>query len=835
MDTIFKPIYNQNSAVRQSVFLYGYCCTRYIICYILCTLWLFSRAILLSGDIETNPGPGTLDFCTWNLNSIAAYDFLRVALLEAYNSVHKYDLIGIVETHLDTTINEARLALDGYTFHKSSHPQNMKRGGVGLYVKDTLPSKFRSDLAVLPECIILEVHIHRKKYFFVVLYRSPSQTQSEFDTFMVKFELLLSKIYAENPFCVIITGDFNCRSTEWWENDVENNEGRLFEPFVSELGLHQLITEPTHLFGDSKSCIDLIFTDQPNLFIETGVHPSLHGNCHHQIIYGKLSISNISLSPYTRRIWYYDKADVNAIMKSIELFNWNKHLNSILNPNDQVKLLTDVLLNIYSNFIPNKDKTIRPHQAPWITQTIKNFLRNKKRVYKTFVRNGQPVEKLEGIQKIISEGSRMIEDAKQKYLLKVGNTLASQDTSAKKYWSLVNTVINKAKIPIIPPLFENGLFVTDSAQKAQLFNDYFIRQCTTIENGSKIPDHTSINPTRIDSVVISEEKILKIILSLNPNKAHGWDEISVRMIKLSDTALVAPLKIIFENCLRCGVFPQLWKHANIVPVHKKNEKNLKGNYRPISLLPIFGKILEKLIYDSLYSHLVSSEVLNPNQSGFRPGDSTVNQLISITHTIFEAFDCNPPLDVRSVYLDISKAFDRVWHDGLIFKLERCGVSGNLLSLIKNFLMGRKQRTVLNGKSSWGDISAGVPQGSILGPLFFLIYINDLTENLKCNAKLFADDTSLFTIVQDPFSAANDMNHDLELIRKWAHDWRMTFNPDPQKQAVELIFSRRKIVVDHPNISFNNTPVAKVKEHKHLGFILDSNLSFSSHIKLAISK
>ena len=122
-----------------------------------------------------------------------------------------------------------------------------------------------------------------------------------------------------------------------------------------------------------------------------------------------------------------------------------------------------------------------------------------------------------------------------------------------------------------------------------------------------------------------------------------------------------------------------------MPVHKKNEKNLKGNYRPISLLPIFGKILEKLIYDSLYSHLVSSELLNPNQSGFRPGDSTVNQLISITHTIFKAFDCNPPLDVRSVYLDISKAFDRVWHHGLIYKLKRCSVSGNLLALINNFL------------------------------------------------------------------------------------------------------------------------------------------------------
>ena len=149
--------------------------------------------------------------------------------------------------------------------------------------------------------------------------------------------------------------------------------------------------------------------------------------------------------------------------------------------------------------------------------------------------------------------------------------------------------------------------------------------------------------------------------------------------------------MIFTNCLRSGLCPHIWKHANVVPVHKKNEKNLNGNYRPIPLLPIFGKILEKLIYDSLYTHLVSSELLNPNQSGFRPGESTVNQLISITHTIFKAFDCNPPLDVRSVYLDISKAFDRVWHDGLIYKLKRCGVSGNILTLIISFLKERKQR------------------------------------------------------------------------------------------------------------------------------------------------
>ena len=168
-----------------------------------------------------------------------------------------------------------------------------------------------------------------------------------------------------------------------------------------------------------------------------------------------------------------------------------------------------------------------------------------------------------------------------------------------------------------------------------------------------------------------------------------------------------------------------------------------------------------------------------------------------------------------MFLDISKAFDRVWHDCLINKLKRCGVTGQFLLLIESFLKNRKQRTVLNGQNSlWGDVSAGVPQGSILGPLFFLVYINDLAAGVKCNIKLFADDTSLFTVVEDQNSAANDMNHDLEMLSQRAYDWKMSFNPDPQKQAVELTFSTKRIEINHPEIRFNNIPVRKVDGHKH---------------------
>ena len=204
------------------------------------------------------------------------------------------------------------------------------------------------------------------------------------------------------------------------------------------------------------------------------------------------------------------------------------------------------------------------------------------------------------------------------------------------------------------------------------------------------------------------------------------------------------------------------------------------------------------MFDVLYKHLSYNQILTPNQSGFRPGDSTINQLLYITHRIYAAFEEFPSRETRAVFLDISKAFDKVWHDVLIFKLKTYGVSGPLLALIKSCLMNRKQRVVLNGRcSEWSEITAGVPQGSVLGPLFFLIYINDLVDGLSSDAKLFADDTSLFTIVYDETIAASQLNNDLKIISEWAYQWKMKFNPDKNKQAIQVIFSQKKIKPNHP--------------------------------------
>ena len=255
----------------------------------------------------------------------------------------------------------------------------------------------------------------------------------------------------------------------------------------------------------------------------------------------------------------------------------------------------------------------------------------------------------------------------------------------------------------------NGKIITDFNEKANLFNKYFSSQCNPLPNDSKLPENqTYITETKLSSFNIEDEDIYKIIKTLDINKAHGHDEVSIRMLKLCDKSKVKQLFIIFNNCKLKNTSPNLWKKSNVVPIHKKGEKYIIKNYRPVSLLQIFGKSFERLIFNflfkifgrlifnSVFKYIDENELLNPNQLDFRQFDSCVNQLQSINHECFSNFDCDPPKDIRAVFLDISKAFDKIWLPGLIFKIKSFGISGDLLELIKNFLSNRFQRVVLNG-------------------------------------------------------------------------------------------------------------------------------------------
>ena len=739
-------------------------------CFGLLTFLYIFLLLISHGDIELNPGPrkckeNTLSACHWNLNSITAHNFSKLNQLKAYISTYKYDFICLSETYLDSSTPNNLIDIEGYNLVRADHPNDIKRGGVCIYYKESLPVRVIS-LPSFREALLLEMTYNKKKVFISVIYRSPSQNNDEFELFLSNLENLLNDINNCKPYLSVITGDFNARSCSWWSDDINNTEGTNLFSLTSSNGFSQLINEPTHIQSNSSSCIDLIFTDQPNLSINSGVHSSLHQNCHHQMIHCKFNLNIYYPPPYQRLTWDYKKADSTKIRKALDSVNW-KRLFDKKDLNSQVIALNETILNVFRNYVPNRYITVDDKDPVWMNEIIKSKMKTKNNLYKQYIQNGRFESDFAVIESLITEINELVSRTKALYYENLAKKLNNPLLQAKTYWSILKTFYNDKKIPLIPPLLIDDNFVTDIQAKANIFNKYFADQCTPLKNSSILPTRQIfLTQAKLRILNFNEEEILKIIRALNINKAHGHDDISIRMIKICDVSLLKPLTILFENSAKSSCYPDIWKKSNIIPAHKKNDKRLVNNYRPISLLPIFGKLFEKIIFNRIYDFLLKEELLNPNQSGFRPSDSCINQLLAITHEIFEAFDCNPPLEVRSVFLDISKAFDKVWHEGLLYKLKSMGISGELYTLLENYLSGRLQRVVLNGQtSSWRTVLAGVPQGSILGPLLFLIYINDLPDNLKSNAKLFADDTSLFTIVKDNNESANVLNNDLIHISK----------------------------------------------------------------------
>ena len=399
-----------------------------------------------------------------------------------------------------------------------------------------------------------------------------------------------------------------------------------------------------------------------------------------------------------------------------------------------------------STNISNKTITCNDKDAPWITTSLKTTIKRNSRVYRKWVQHGRNPTEHQNVRDVQKSTNKLIKQAKQTYFTSLGKKLSDPNTGQKSFWTVYKRIINSKKQTNIPPLIENDVFISNFLQKADVLNDFSATQCTIEDNGSTLPAPTFKTDDSLSYFEININQIINVINKFSPNKSHGHDGISVAMLQLCSSQVAIPLQMIFQSCISSGSFPDIWKYANVQPVHKKGNRQLKNNYRPISLLPICGKILEKIIFDKLYSFLNSNNLISKRQSGFRPNDSTIYQLISITSSIYKSFEIYD--ETRAVFLDISKAFDKVWHEGVIHKLKCNEITSNLLTFFDNYLKDRHQHVVLNGtESKWMKVNAGVPQGSVLGPLLFLVYINDLPDNIKSEMRLFADDSFLFTKVE----------------------------------------------------------------------------------------
>ena len=252
----------------------------------------------------------------------------------------------------------------------------------------------------------------------------------------------------------------------------------------------------------------------------------------------------------------------------------------------------------------------------------------------------------------------LIEANKEKYYSRISKRMMNPLTCTKTYWSVLKPFLNNKKIPCIPRLFHQNRYISKCKDKAELFNNFFANQSSLINISSVLPSLLFKRTENIiSSIDFGSDDIAKIIHNLDPNKAHGHDMISIRMLKICGNSIYKPLQLIFRSCIEHGKFPSEWKKANVVPIHKEGNKQTLENYRPVPLLPICGKIFERLIYNSLFEFFIANELISSNKSGFKLGDSCINQLLSINHEIYKSL--YDGYEVSGVLLDISKAFDKV--------------------------------------------------------------------------------------------------------------------------------------------------------------------------------
>ncbi|MCG8096842.1 MAG: hypothetical protein JAZ17_25000 [Candidatus Thiodiazotropha endolucinida] len=687
-------------------------------------------------------------------------------------------------------------------------------GGVLVYVRENIPCKRRHDLEIQDlESIWLELKFKTRLVLFGLFYRPPNAAQDIYDKIEQSIDLAFD---SNNVNDVIVTGDFNLN---YLDSVGKNRINQMF----TQYSLQQIINEPTHFTETSSTLIDLLFTNHTTNVLLSGVgEPFLDQNVrYHCPIYAFFKFDKHKPLSYKRKIWSYDKGDYDLLRRSISEFDWQ--IVKSKNTSTYSENVTSKIIDLCEKSIPNKIITVRPSDPPWFNNLIRKSIRKRKRAHK-IAKRVNSAESWRKFRKQRNEVINAIRASKKDYKNKLADKLKNDRISSKDWWKLFKTLTGKTKTEPIPPLNHQGELVSEPTEKATIFNNYFQSQSTVDDDNKPIPNLAPPVNT-LSSITIQQDDVFSVLKSLPTGKACGPDQVNNRVLKECAQQLSAPLTELFNYSLSTSTMPDMWKRANVTPIHKKDDKTLVENHRPISLLSSIGTSLEKIVHKYLHNFLIANNTITPFQSGFTQGDSTVNQLVDLYNTFSRALDEGK--EVRVVFCDVSKAFDRVWHRGLLAKLKHYGISGGLLGWFKNYLSNRYQRVVLpGGKSDWLRIKAGVPQGSILGPLLFIIYVNDIVHAIHSNIRLFADDTSLYIIVDYPDAAAQILNADLFRIGNWAERWLVNYNPN---KTETLLLSRKVNVRNHPTLYLNEVSINEVTSHKHLGLIFSQCCDWQNHI------
>ena len=765
------------------------------------------------------------DFGLIHLNIRSLYNKLDdfISMVSTLNFI--FDVYCFSESWLDENSKDL-VSIPGYLAYHSLRPLGKRGGGVTIFVKDAYNVEMLDSFTInceIFESLFLKLERGGKKVIVGIIYKPPHINK---DIFIEKMSYICHDL-GNFRIPILLCGDFNI--------DFLNSDSVPFRNMLSSYFLIPLISKPTRITDTSLSLIVNIFVNLPN-------------TCHSGIICCDLS-DHFPIFMICKSL--FEEAFIDEKVVKYRLVNdgtLSQMCTALEKTNfDFCDYLVDIdvtfdrfynlIFSAYADSCPIRVKKISNKRLlkPWIDHEI---LMDIKLRQKYFIQYKQGLISKQFFTRFRNSITNRIRVAKATYYDK---KFSEYRNNAKKSWSLINDLIRPHKSDnMINKIRFNNRTILDYGEMAEVFNNYFCRVGVDIANSiNSNGEHLSFMSGNFGSSFFmnptNPQEIFSLVSKLKPKANDNVNFIPVRVLKAINYIICHPLSKIINGSFSVGTFPKKLKVAKVIPIPKQGDSSLVENYRPISLLNIFSKIFEKIAYNRLYSYLEHKDILYKRQFGFRKGKSTADALVTNLIDFYKKLDGSNV--IFSMFLDFRKAFDCVDPQILISKLKFYGVRGIASKWFESFLSERLQFTMVNGvKSREGLVSHGVPQGSTLGPLLFLVFINDLpnVSNLF-NFTLFADDCTLTTAFKNTPSTysqqANIINAELELLGKWFQENRISVNYNKTKF---IIFTYGKYI-HFPNIHNNNHIIHQTEFIKFLGVIFDYNLKFREHLKYISDK
>ena len=736
----------------------------------------------------------------------------KIQELRLYAHTNNPDIIAITESWTNSSITNQYLDIPNYTIvsrHDRNDTTNGRGGGILIYVKHPIKSYETTSSSQFNQFASIEVSLPNDIISLYVIYRSPNSSS---DNNKLLIEVLKQ---CKNP--AIVVGDFNYPNIKWDCLEGCNDSQDLIDCSLDKFWT-QWVLFPTH---NSGNVLDLVFAEDG--MINEVVNDSQLGNSDHAI----LIIETNQLCMERSRVMVrpdYGRADFKKLRNLFKSCNWSDILGQD-DVNECWEKFKETYYSITDECIPQKRCKDTKRQPPWMTSDLKLLIRKKRLLWKRYKANSSDAAFLE-FKKTEKSLKKSISNAKRNFEKRIAKN--SKQNPKAFYAYIGNKRSNRTGVG--PLQDDHGNVETDDAVQAEMFNKYFASVFEKENDMSHYPIEQHNDVPLLQTVEITELLVKEEIKKLKQHCTPGPDGIANAVLLEACDELARPLTILFKKSLEQSVVPEDWKMANVTPIHKAGNKKLASNYRPISLTSSVCKILETILKSLIMSHLVNNNLINSSQHGFMTKKSCLTNLLHSMEEVTKVLDEGDSVDV--LYLDFAKAFDKVQHQRLLLKMQSHNISGQIYEWIKAWLSNRKQRVVLNGKqSSWLSVPCSVCQGTVLGPILFIIFIDDIDICIKEIEALilkFADDTKLIKRIRTAVDNQN-LQDIITKLYEWATKWQMYFNVD--KCKIVHLGSKNPL----HQYYMNGSEIQAASSEKDLGVMLDNTAKPSLQCAKAAQK